>query len=440
MTPPMAKLVDSQTKTILVLGGGFAGSTVVKPLQRKLPADYKVVMVSEESTTTFHPMLPEAVGASIFPEQVVAPLREIVKVQEGHRFVMGRATSIDLPNKTITCQSLAGELVVPYDHLILAVGSRARIDFLPGMAAFALPLKTVGDAMKIRNTLLRRLAEAELTDDLEEQSRLIHFCVIGGGFSGVEVAGELVDFLKSALRYYPRVPASSVKVSVLHDGARLLPELPELLGNAALLSLQKRGVKVYLQATAQSIHQAGLQFTHQQSEHQLHARTVICTIGNRPNELINGLNLPCERGRLITDAQMRVPGFEGLWALGDCAAVPNAHSGSTSPPTAQFAVRQAKLLANNILRAIEQHPQQVFRYQALGSMAAIGHMKGVAQIGPLQLHGLWAWFLWRAYYLSQMPTLRRKLRVYVEWTWGMFFAADITHLRFLRSKDLKNEP
>ncbi len=419
-------------RQIVIVGGGFAGATLVRSLQHKVPADWRVVLVGEESYTTFNPMLAEVVGASIFPEHVVAPLRELVSVSSGHRFIMGTVSAADTAAKTITCSSLAGEMTLTYEHLVLAFGNRTRLDFIPGMAEHALPLKTIGDALEIRNVVLRRLAQAELETDPIERTRLVHFAVIGGGFSGVEEAGELVDCLRSIQRYYPRVKAADIVVTLVHDTQQLLPELPAALGLAAKISLEERGVRVLMAERAASIRADGISLA---NGVQLETRTVICTVGTRPNALVDTFSLPHDRGRIVVKADMSLANHKGLWALGDCALVPNARNGTASPPTAQFAVQQAQLLSKNILSVIFQRPTQPFDYLARGSMAAIGHMKGVAALPGLYLSGLLAWLLWRAYYLSQMPTFGRKLRIFVEWTWGMFFPADITHFRFTRSKD-----
>ncbi len=414
-------------RSVVIVGGGFAGTAAARELAGRLPADVELTLVSEESYTTFNPMLPEAVGASIFPEQVVAPLRELLMPDGRSHFVMGRVTAVDTAARRLRCTTLNGTLELPYDHLVLAFGNRARLDLLPGMAEHALPLKTVGDAMEIRNVVLRRLACIELESDPAQRIALGHFVVIGGGFSGVEVAGELVDCLRSIRRYYPRVQAAELTVSVLHDGDRLLPELPSSLGRAALKSLRRRGVAVHLGARAVRITAQGVALA---DGNMLLAATRIGTIGTRPNALAAALGLATERGRIRVDADLSVPGVPGLWALGDCAAVRNAHDGQTAPPTAQFAVREGCLLARNVLSALAGRPTRAFRHKPLGAMASIGHMKGVAQVFGLPLSGLPAWLLWRAYYLSQMPTLGRKVRIFVEWTWGMFFPTDVTHLRF----------
>lgn len=421
-------------KTIAIVGGGFAGTALLRALDGRLPAGYELLLISEESYTTFNPMLPEAVGASIFPEQVVAPIRQMVRCA---RFVMGRVTAVDPQRRTLRCETLAGPLEQPYEHLVLAFGNRARIDLLPGLAEHGLALKTVGDAMHIRNMVLRRVAHIELATDPALRARLGHFVVIGGGFSGVETAGELADCLAGLRRYYPRVAADELKVTLLQDQPRLLPELSERLGRAAHGSLAERGVDVRTSTRARCVGERGVMLA---TGEFVPSATVICTIGTRPNALVERMLLPTERGRIVVDADLAVPGTPGLWAIGDCALVPNAFDAKFAPPTAQFAVREAKCVAGNLLAAIGRRPTRAFSYRARGTMAAIGRRKGVADVFGIPLSGLPAWLLWRAYYLSQMPTFGRKLRIFVEWTWGMFFPNDITHLRFTRSPELDPPP
>lgn len=421
-------------RSIVIVGGGFAGTAVVRHLASRLPANVVLTLVSEESYMTFNPMLPEAVGASIFPEQVVAPLREIMRPGPTRQFIMGRVNGIDPLSRSVRCATLAGEQVLPYDHLVLAFGNRARLDLIPGMAEHALPLKTVGDAMEIRNIVLRRVSRIELETDAGVRSALGHFVVVGGGFSGVEVAGELVDCLRSIHRFYPRVAERELQVTVLQDMDRLLPELPHKLGLAALKSLRARGVQVRLHTRAASVHDVAVRLA---SGESLATHTVISTIGTQPNALVAALGLPTERGRVRVAADLSVPGQSGVWALGDCALVPNEYDDTAAPLTAQFAVREGHQLASNLLAALRGAPTRPFNHRSQGAMASIGHMKGVAQVFGVPLSGLPAWLLWRAYYLSQMPTLRRKLRIFGEWTWGMFFPADITHLRFRSSHELQ---
>ncbi|SEB25484.1 NAD(P)/FAD-dependent oxidoreductase [Variovorax sp. YR216] len=423
-------------KNIVIVGGGFAGTTLARSLERQLPQGWRVVLVSEESYTTFNPMLAEVVGASVFPEHVVAPIRQMLRGGTRSQFVMGRVLSIDPERRCVRAGTLAGIQDIRYEHLVLAFGTRANLDLVPGLADHALPLKLVGDAMFIRNRMLQRIARIELETDPAVRRRLGHFIVIGGGFSGVEVAGALADFLRGATRYYPRVRTEELQVTVIEGADRLLVELPKSLGLAAARSMLARRIEVRLNARAAEVDAGGVRLA---TGENIAGATVICTIGTRPNPLLEALPVPRQRGRIETAPDMSVPGMSGLWALGDCALVRNGMTQQFAPPTAQFAVAQARSLARNIVAAIEGRATQAFRHESKGMMATTGHLKGVASVFGLRLHGLPAWLLWRAYYLLLIPTAGRKVRIWLEWTWSMFFAADITHLRFTRTNEADAE-
>ena len=458
----------NEPRNIVIVGGGFAGTTLARSLERMLPAGHRVMLVSEESYTTFNPMLAEVVGAAVFPEHVVAPIRQMLR--PASRFVMGRVTNVDPARRVLTASTLAGLQEIGYEHLVLAFGTRANMDLVPGMAEHALPLKLIGDAMFIRNRVLQRIARIELETDPVLRRRLGHFVVIGGGFSGVEVAGTLADFLRGAHRYYPRVATDELRVSLLEGAERLLLELPESLAASALRSLSSRGIDVRLSARAAEVDANGVRL---EGGETLDATTVVCTIGTRPNPLAAQLGMLLQRGRIVTAPDLSVPGAEGVWAIGDCALIrnepPRSGAGAMSPPgrpkgeyrsakheatpvsarsasplayappTAQFAVAEARFLAANLVARVAGRPTREFRHASRGAMATTGHLKGVAQLFGLRLAGLPAWLLWRAYYLLQMPTLSRKLRIWVEWTWAMFFAADITHLRFTRTHEVDTD-
>jgi len=427
---------SSSLSRIVIVGGGFAGTTLARALERRLPPGWQVLLISEESYTTFNPMLAEVVGASVFPEHVVAPIRQMLRKS---RFVMGRVTGADLPQRVLIAQTLAGAQTIAYDHLVLAFGTRANLALVPGLAQHALPLKLVGDALHIRNRVLQRVARIELESDAELRRRLGRFVVIGGGFSGVELAGELADFLAGVRRYYPLARDGELGVTLLQDTERLLPELPLSLGLKAATSLRERGIDVRLIARADSVDADGVTL---KGGERVDSATVICTIGTRANPLADALGLSTQRGRIVTDGDLSVPGAHGVWAIGDCALVRNHAdaSGGFATPTAQFAVAQAQALARNLLRHIEGRETTRFGHVSRGMMATTGHLKGVAQVAGLRLSGLPAWLLWRGYYLLRMPTLGRKLRIWVEWTWGMCFAADITHLRFTRTAEIDAVP
>lgn len=420
-------------KNIVIVGGGFAGTTLAQALEKALPAPYRVVLVSDESYSTFNPMLAEVVGASVFPEQVIVPIRQLLRRS---RFIMANVHDVDYERREIHGTTLAGPRKIAFEQLIFAFGTRANLDLVPGMTEHAMPLKLVGDAMFIRNHVLRRLACIELEADPAVRRRLGHFVVVGGGFSGVEVAGQLADYLHSVKHYYKLVRDDELAVTLLQDANRLLLEMPEALGRMATQAMTDRGIDVRLATRAARVDANGVTLEGGES---IVASTVICTIGTKPNPLVERLavrlSLPTQRGRIETEADMSVRGMRGIWAIGDCALVRNAATGQPSPPTAQYAVAQGRQLADNLLRQLGRRDTRPFSYVARGMMATIGHMKGVAQIYGVSVAGLPAWLLWRAFYLSRIPTLGRKLRIFVEWTWSMFFSTDITHLRFTRSNE-----
>lgn len=414
-----------ETRTIAIVGGGFAGATVARSLERKLPAGWQIVLLSRENFITYNPLLPEVVGASLLPGHVIAPLRQLATRS---RVYMVQVTDIDLAERTVRYLGEGtGEL--RFDELVLACGQGANLALVKGMARYALPLKTLGDSLFMRNRAIVRLEQAELQPDPALRRWLTSFVVIGGGFSGVEVAGGLADFLQASKRYYRSI--GDVQVQLVHSGDRLLPELSASLGRFAERKMRAQGIDVRLNARCASVDDRGIVLA---DGEVLPAGTVICTIGTAPNPLIADLPLPKVRGRLEVAADMSVRGVAGVWALGDCAAVPNAHDGSLSPPTAQFAERQARQLAANILRKLRGERTRPFSYRPLGQLSAIGHNKAVAEIFGIKVAGFAAWLLWRGFYLLKIPTLGRKARLFLEWNWAMFFPPDIAHLSYARTR------
>jgi NADH:ubiquinone reductase (H+-translocating) len=414
-------------RRIVIVGGGFAGITLASRLERRLPEGWQIDLLSQDNYITYHPLLPEVVGASLLPGHVVAPLRQMVKRT---RVCMVKVTDVDLAAKTVDYLG-EGPGTLPYDQLVLACGQGANLGVVRGMATYALPLKTLGDALFLRNRIISRLEQADLNPQPQARRWLTTFVVVGGGFSGVEVAGELVDFLHASLKYYPRLSRDDCRVILLHGTGRLLPELSPSLGEFAHRKMRMDGLDVRLNARATLVDDRGV---HLDSGDFLPAGTVICTIGTAPNPLVASLPLPKERGRIATAADMSVPGHEGVWALGDCAAVPNARDGKPSPPTAQFADRQARVLAGNIAARLQGRPTRAFTYAPIGQLSSIGHNKAVAELFGLRIAGFVAWLLWRGVYLLKIPTLARKVRLYLEWNWAMFFPPDIAHLGYARTR------
>lgn len=411
---------------IVIFGGGFAGTALARALERRLPDGCSVTLISQENFITYHPLLAEVVGASLLPGHVVAPHRQMVRRTA---VCMATVSHIDLDNRVLHYLGEgSGEL--PYEHLVIACGTNANLALVRGMSAYALPLKTLGDALFLRNRIVSRLEAASLQSDPEARRWLTSFIVIGGGYSGVEVAGEIEDFVRSSLRYYPMIDPADVRVVLLHGADRLLPEISAKLGAFAHEKMMKSGIEVHLGARVVRVDDRGVTLD---GGATIVGGTVVCTIGTAPNPMIADLGLPTERGRIKVAPDMSVAGRPGLWAIGDCAAVPNARDGKLSPPTAQFADRQARQLADNILASIAGQPTRPFSYAPAGQLCSIGHNKAVAEIFGLRLSGFIAWLLWRGVYLLKIPTFARKVRLYLEWNWAMFFPPDVVHFNYRRS-------
>ena len=413
-------------KRIVVIGGGFAGTALARALDGKLPPGWRLTLVSQENFITYHPLLAEVVGASLLPGHVVAPHRQMVKDAD---VCMALVSGIDTVNRRVQYLGEgSGEL--PYDELVVALGTNANLGLVRGMADYALPLKTLGDALFLRNRVVSRLEAASLQGDRDERRWLCTFIVSGGGYSGVEVAGEIEDFVHASLRYYQMISPDDVRVVLLHGTERLLPEISPSLGEFARDRMRKNGLDIRLKSRVVGIDDRGVQLD---SGEHLSGGTVVCTIGTTPNPIVLESGLPTSRGRIVVDADMSVAGYPGVWAIGDCAAVPNAEDGKVSPPTAQFADRQAKQLAENILARIAGQSTTAFRYKPVGQLCSIGHNKAVVELFGLKLSGFVAWLLWRGVYLLKIPTFSRKVRLYLEWNWAMFFPPDIVHFNYRRS-------
>ncbi len=429
------QIIDRRQHVVIV-GGGFAGTELAR---RLAPARdrLRVTLVSEHNYTTFSPLLPEVVSTSVLPGQAVAPLREMLGRDQ--RFLLGRVEGVDLECRRLALapDAAGAPEETAYDHLVLAVGARANLAPVPGLADHAIPLKLVGDAMAVRNAVIARLERADHAADPEERRRLVHFVVVGGGFSGVEVAGEIHDFIRRARRFYGNVPDGESRVSVVHAEERLLPELPEKLAVRARDSMVSRGIGVHLATKARRADASGLEVEDVDGAvRRIPAGLLVSTIGTRANPLVERLALETDRGRIRTRADLSVPQVPGLWAIGDCAAAPNAAREGPTPTTAQFAVREARQAARNIRAASEGRPTEPFSFAGLGTIATMGNKRGIASVLGVPVAGFPAWLLWRAFYLLQMPTTSRKFRLWVAWTWDMLFRRDISQLAFATSATL----
>lgn len=421
-------VASSERKPIVAIaGGGFAGTAVAARLERRLhPDEADVVLFGRENYTLFTPMLPEVTSGELEVRHVVTPVRAQLRRTA---FVLADVRAVDVATRTLTYRHvLTGiERELRYDQLVLAVGSSTSTFGLPGVDRHAWPLKSLDDADSLRNHLVWLLELADTITDEERRRELLTIVVVGGGFTGVETAGEIYELFRSVLRFYHRLRLSDVRMVLVEGGPSLLAGLPPKMGRYSQRILQRRGIEVSLGDTVTSVDERGLQL---RSGRRIASATVIWSAGVAPSQTIADIALPkTKRGAVIVGQDMRVAERPEVWALGDCAAIPDGEGG-TYPMTAQHAIREGLHLADNLTNALRGLPTQPFRYRSLGMMAALGGRKAVAQLpGDRVLTGFLAWFLWRTYYLLRLPGADRRLRVAFDWTLELLFPRDIAELR-----------
>lgn len=412
---------------IVILGGGFGGMTVARRLEARLhPREAEIVLVSRENFSLFTPMLPEVCSGELEVRDVVTPIRSQLRRT---RFILGDVCSLDVNGAFVDVQHTltGGRERLSYDHAVIALGSTTSTFGLPGVAERVFALKTLEDAGILRNRLVWLLELADAIDDVEERKRLLTIVVVGGGFTGVEATGELVEFFRSVVRFYPRVTLKDVRVVLVEGGPTLLAGLPAKMGQYSANLLSKRGVEIITGDGVASADDSSLTLA---SGLRIDTRTIVWSAGVSPSPTLASTPLPrTRRGAIVVDQDFRVPGFPGVWALGDCASIPDG-SGGTYALTAQHAIREGPVLANNLIAVLKKRPTKPFRFASLGMMASLGGRKAVAQLpGDFVLTGFLAWFLWRSYYLLRLPSLDRKFRVAFDWTLELIFPRDIAELR-----------
>lgn len=431
-------MAADRTTRIVILGGGFGGVATARRLAHVLKRDrsVEIVLVNRDNHFVFVPLLASAAAGSIEALHVVAPLRQLLKDRIAFR--AEEITGIDLERRAVTTLSptTGREHVLPYDHLVIALGNVVNLARLPGVAQHGKPLRTLGDALAIRNHVLQMLEAADIETDPVVRRELTTFVVAGGGFSGVEMVGELNDMVRAVIRYYPALRETPGRVILLHSGERLLPELSPAVADYALRRLRRRGVEVRLNTrlAAATPFEAVLE-----GGEKIPTRTLIVTVGNAPPPVVDGLTLAKERGRIVVDEYLRVPGVPGVWALGDNAAVPNraARDGAVSPPTAQFAIRQGRTLADNLVATLRGAPLRPFAYSGLGQLCLVGHGTGVGELRfGIKPRGLLGWALWRGVYWAKMPSLGRKLQVGADWLFDLFIPRELAQVNLARTQSL----
>ncbi len=421
-------------KEVVILGGGFAGVFCGQRLAKELkksgfrPED--AAIVSNQNYMVFQPMLAEVAGASIAPRHVISPIRQLCKGLSVYR---GIVEHIDLEKKEVHVDTghYSADVIIEFNHVVLALGAEIDLSRVPGMPEHAFLMQNVGDAMVLRSTIISRIEEANAEHRPHIKRRLLTFVVVGGGYSGVETAGEILDMLKEAVDFYRGVSADDYKVILVHSRDRILQTLTEDLGHYAGAKLADRGLELRLKERVRAVTATKVYLN---SGDEIETATVVSTVGNAPNSAIRSLcsreSVPHERNWISGEATLQVKGLENVWAAGDCASIPYlaGEEGDHCPQTAQFAMRQGILLAQNIGRSLRGEALKPFTFKNLGELASIGHHTAVASIMGMQFSGFIAWFMWRTIYLSKLPRLDRKLRVVLDWTLDLFFPRDINLL------------
>jgi len=416
---------------ILILGGGFGGLTTARRLERLLqPGEAEIVLVSRENYSLFTPMLPEVGSGNLETRHVVTPVRAQLRRST---FLLADVRHVDLIARTVDVEHtiLGTKQSLSYDHLVFALGSVTSTFNLPGIAERSIPYKTLEDADRLRNHAIAMLELADVTSDPVERKRLLRFVFVGGGFTGVEAAGEMADFFRSTKRFYKSIGPDEIEIVLVEGGKKLLPELQAGMGEYSAKALSRRGINVMTETLVAGADERGLQLKNGET---IATSTIVWSAGVKPSPVVAALPIGSGRGgAIVVGRDLSVPNYPGVWAIGDCAAIPDA-DGKSVPATAQHAIREAPLLAGNIVATLRGRPTKPFDYVSFGMMASLGARRGVAGLqGRFLLKGFLAWVLWRTYYLARLPGIDRRLRVSFDWTLGLLFPRDIAELRVYSS-------
>jgi NADH:ubiquinone reductase (H+-translocating) len=414
---------------ILIIGGGYIGTyTALGLLKRVRPGLLDITLVAPESFMVYQSFLPEAAAGNIEPRHVVIPLRRVLK---GARVVTGRLDSLDRGRRRATVRPPEGKpFELRYDHVVLGLGAVSRVLPVPGLAEQGVGFTSVPEAIYLRNRVLERMDVAESTPDPELRARALTLVFVGGGYSGVEGLAELEDLARDACRYYRTVRREDMRWVLVEAAPTILPEIGEELAGYAVERLKRRGIEVHLATRLDSAESGRMVLSNGVT---FEADTLVWTTGVRANPVVERLGLPTgDRGRLVVDRYLRVESTEDVWAAGDCAEVPDLVAGGISPPTAQHALRQARRLAKNIIRALDRREPRPFRYHQIGSLVSLGKYKGVARVFGMKIRGFPAWFLHRTYHALMVPTVNRRARILSDWTLALFFRRDVVQLGSLQ--------
>jgi NADH dehydrogenase len=407
---------------IVIAGGGFGGFYAARALERLLPANSaRVTLVNEANFMLYTPLLPGAAGATLDPRHVVVPLRSQLRHTD---LLVGAVTGGEPGRSTLAVRRLDGEHVeLSYDQLIVALGSVSRALPIPGLAEHAIGFKSLSDATALRNRVLSCMDIAESLEDPDRRAEYLGFVFVGAGYAGVEGLAELQDFAAQALELYPRCRAQGMRWVLVETKDRIMQEVPRGLSEFAARELRARGIEICTETTVNAITERETTLSNGE---RIPARTVVWTAGVKPSPAVARLGLPSGRdGRVMVDRTMRVEGYEHVWAIGDCAAVPDpARKGQPCPPTAQHAIRQGRLVARNVAATLGNGRVRPFRYRTKGVVAELGDSEAVALTLGVRWQGRPAWFIARTYHLLLMPGIGRKLRLLMDWNVALLFGRD----------------
>lgn len=409
---------------IVIVGGGFAGVFAAKYL-RRYAKGAAVELINDNNYFVFQPLLPEVVAGTISIADAVSPLRLLLPKT---RFRMADVASLDLKKQMVyVLQGIKTRYIrVPYDHLVIACGLASDLASLPGFAEHGLALKNVADTYALRNHVIQCLEHADVTNDPKLKKKLLTFVVAGGGFSGVETAGEIHEMLRRTVRYYPYVAPAEIRLVIAHGGARLLPELSPPASRYIRRLFEKRGIEVLLERRLASATGSSVCF---EDGAEIETMTLITTVGMTTAPVIAPAPLRLRRGRVVTNRLLQADGYDNVWAIGDAACIPLDDDGAEyAPPTAQFAVREARRLARNIAAAMAARAPAPFSYKSKSALASLGSRRGIAEVFGVRLSGISAWLLWRSLYLSMLPGAATRLRVAVDWTLDLFLPRSIVQI------------
>ena len=427
---------DDHPPRVVILGGGYGGVHAALRLQKAArQGKIELSLVSQDNFFLSHPMLAEVVSGSIEPPHIVSPIRRMLPHANFHQ---AEIQAVEADSRNVVINYLGDHTHydrIPFDHLVIAVGGSTDLSRLPGMAEHAFPFKTLGDALYLRNHLISVMEEAEVETDPQGKGELLTFVVAGGGYTGIEVAAEINSFVREAAKSYRHIDPKEIRVILLHGGSRILPVLTQDLAEFSHRVLERRGVEIRLNTNIQG---ATAQAAILNDGITIATRTLVAAIGSAPNRLLDSVpGTRDARGRLVVDGTLAVPEQAGIWAVGDCAAIPDVRKGGTCPPTAQYALREAKQVARNILATIKGKSPRPFSFRSLGVFVPLGRFSATADLLGLKLSGLPAWFLYRTFYLYQLPRLERKLRVVTDWTLELVFRRDIVQMDIARSEGIR---